>query len=332
MSSHMRVLVTGWAGYIGPAVVRALRNAGHFTLGLDTGWFAANWAEPLYWPLSQWFGDIRDFERFVHPEDVPDAIVHLAGLSNDPLGELRPPLTHEINVKGTQRLLNVKGPKHIFASSCAVYGVADVATEETPVMPQTAYAESKAWVDKWLPEGACSLRFSTAWGYTPGLRTDLVLNAWEFNKPDRLRVSPARRSFVHVEDIADAVVFALDHDLSGIYNVVGENWTIPDLAEYVRPHIGSPPIEMAEFPDPRSYFASGEKLYAAGWQPARLVEADFPALAATTVFPREYGRLAAIKALMASGRLDADLRWTDVAAPLPLRLAENENETERVFA
>ena len=202
----MKVLVTGWAGYIGSPLVRRLRQAGHYVVGLDVGWFLSEFAEPAYYPNEAIFGDIRDGYDGV----LPDAVVHLAGLSNDPLGELRRPLTFEVNVRGTQKLLNLRGPKHIFASSCAVYGVADLADEMTEPKPATAYSESKSWVDKWLPEGACSLRFSTAWGYSPGLRTDLVLNAWAFNKPERLRVSPARRSFVHVEDIADAVVFALD--------------------------------------------------------------------------------------------------------------------------
>src|SRR3954451_16324362 len=141
----MRVLLTGHAGYIGPIAARVLTDAGHQVIGLDTGFFGSDGCES---DLATIRGDVRDIEA--KQLEGFDAIVHLAALSNDPIGQLDPDWTKDINVRGTLRLAELAKAagvgRFVFSSSCSVYGAAgggaDV-TEDHPVGPLTAYAESK---------------------------------------------------------------------------------------------------------------------------------------------------------------------------------------------
>jgi len=280
----MRVLVTGNLGYIGPVIVRRLLEAGHYVIGADTGWYVHQYAGDPVWPDVQHFADIR------HPRDSMfegiGAIVHLAGLSNDPIGDLDPAVTEDINLSGTLGMLT-PGIRNLVVSSCSVYGANDtVATEATLPNAQTTYAKCKADVDRFLDSGLwpyedwVSLRLGTVYGYSPGHRLDLVVNKMTFDALARGHVTAsgnAWRPLTHVEDVADAVLFFLTRG-QGVYNIVGENRQMNDLAREVGRFADVPVVLKATTGDTRNYRASGDRAAFAGWTPAHTVAGSLPAL------------------------------------------------------
>lgn len=306
------VLITGNLGYLGSPVVRALKEDGHWTVGLDTGWFLNQFAEPPVLPHVQFFRDIRSSEAL---PDV-DIVVHLAGLSNDPMGDLDPQITAAINSRGTLKMVRrFPGARHVIASSCSVYGTSpEHADEDTPVKPLTPYAVSKAFVDANAPryaENLVSLRFGTAYGYAPGHRLDLVVNRMAYDSAAGAVTAfgNAGRPLTHVDDIASAVAFMARREETGVFNVVGENVRMHDLARLVGERLR---VRSRLFPpgsDQRDYFAYGSKLAALGWEAERSVADTIEDLAEHTYnLPvRTYERLPALKNLIAS-RLGPDLR------------------------
>lgn len=320
----MRVLVTGWAGYVGPVLIRRLREAGHYVIGLDTGWFLDRYAGLPVYPDEAVFGDIREP---AYEGDV-DVVVHLAGLSNDPLGDLDPILTNEINAVGTQwRIRDRLEARHVIVSSCSVYGTAEMATEETPVAPLTEYAKAKADVDRWAfslssyrSPNAVSLRLGTVYGWSPGHRLDLVVNRMTYDAVHGLGITVngnAARPLVHVEDVARAIVFMLDRPETGIYNVVGENWRMGDLAETVAWATKAQIRKAAPSADARDYQADGSKLRALGFDTEWGVGdtlADLAELSVRLGVRSRYERLNAIRNLIDSGQLTSDLRRKETAA------------------
>lgn len=319
----MNVLVTGNLGYIGSAVVKQLRATPFpYITGLDRGWFLSEFAEPPCLPDEQLFADLRD--SVPYPPANPHTIVHMAGLSNDPLGDLDPKLTEEINTKATLRLVRrYPRARHVVISSCSVYGFTDaIATEETPVAPLTPYAKAKADVDRYLELADfdyVSLRLGTVYGYAPGYRLDLVVNkmCWDASFPEGkvYCAGNAQRPLVHVDDVARAVEMAVVGEIPrGVYNVVGENWHIRDLGRAVANAAGAP-LERVATADKRDYSASADKLLARGWKPTRTVRDTIPELLrlSSTLPIREYRRLPALQRLIDTGRLDAQLRENFVA-------------------
>ena len=309
----MNVLVTGSAGYIGSVLVPALKRAGHTVLGYDTGWFGDD-------TQSTWFvrGDIR--EPLVHPL-WPDVVVHLAGLSNDPMGDLDADLTWGINHYGTLSMMQRHDEaRHVIISSCAVYGQASTLCDEaTPVNPQTTYAECKALVDEWatnyVPDHAI-LRLGTVFGPSPNHRLDLVVNRMVYDAMNSRSVrvtGDAARPLTHIEDVASAIVWAVGNDAQGIYNVVGENVRMKELGRDVA-RVASCPVKFESGgADTRDYMASGRKLLAAGWYPTRSVAGSLPALFEFTAdfipavlgpTDSNYIRLAQLTRLIESGELD----------------------------
>lgn len=306
----MRVLVTGNLGYIGPVVVRRLREAGHHVTGLDVGWYVHDYAAQPVWPHKQYFGDIR------YPIDAyftgVQAVVHLAGLSNDPIGNLDPGITAEVNYMGTVGML-IPGVRNVVVSSCSVYGAnSEVADEDTTVNPQTAYAKAKADVDNWLSvfghtvgvKDWASLRLGTVWGYSPGHRLDLVVNRMTYDAINKGRIlanGNASRPIVHVEDVADAVVAFLENDKQGIYNIVGENVGVFDLADRIATEYKKmtgqhvPVVKRPSGSDTRDYRASGARALArANWLPQhRLTDSLSDLFLLTAALPegRFYERL-----------------------------------------
>lgn len=282
----MRVLVTGNLGYIGPVLTRALHAAGHSVVGLDTGWYLSDYAEDPEWPDVQVFGDIRTVEpaQFWQTHNI-DVAVHLAGLSNDPIGDLDPALTNAINFVGTARML-IPGVRNVVVSSCSVYGTSDgsPSTEESDTNPLTAYARAKAAVDQYLVNFGgvigvaswASLRLGTVWGWSPGHRLDLVVNRMVsdalYGGVVTANGNPAR-PIVHVADVARAILHFIERDDTGIYNIVGENIRIEPLAERVAAAVverydGYVAINRRDAgADQRDYMASGAKAAAAGWLP-----------------------------------------------------------------
>ena len=311
----MNVLVTGSCGYIGPVVVRALRAAGHTVTGYDLGWFGED-------DGSTWFirGDIR--EPLVHA-GWPDVFVHLAGLSNDPMGDLDPELTRDINAFGTMGLIHRhRNTRHVVISSCAVYGVqATPADESTTPNPQTEYARRKRDVDKycdyWRGDKDAtydyvSLRLGTVFGPAPNHRLDLVVNRMVFDALNNggVRVTGnAARPLVHVEDVASAVLWAVEGNQRGIYNIIGENVRMKALGRAIA-HYAEVPVKYASSgADTRDYMASGEKALRAGWAPTRSVEGSLAALFEHTTQYDQYDlpghvRLAQLQRLIDEGVLD----------------------------
>lgn len=229
----MKVLLTGSEGYIGAVLRDQLLAKGHAVTGLDTGYFnECNLGEaPTPIPLIQ-----RDL-REVQPEDFQgfDAVVHLAALSNDPLGNLAPGLTEEINTGGSLRVAEMAKKagvqRFVFASSCSLYGqgAALGLTEEAEANPQTPYAKSKIDFERALSGMASDdfsptcMRNATAFGFSPRLRFDIVVNnlcGWAFTTGKIAMTSDGSpwRPLVHVKDISKAVVCALEAPREAIHN------------------------------------------------------------------------------------------------------------------
>lgn len=314
----MRVLVTGNLGYIGPVIVRRLQAEGHYVIGWDLGLFVHEYAEMPVWPDKQRFLDIRDASLW---HETVDAVVHLAGLSNDPMGDLDPELTEKINVGGTLKVVQLTNARHVIVSSCSVYGAtSEVATEETEPNPLSVYAEGKALVDQAVLArarvdrslNALSLRLGTVYGYSPGHRLDLVVNRMVHDAANKGVVTAtgnAARPLVHVEDVADAVAYFLPRGETGIYNIKAENYRMHDLARAIGNYAGVPIDLRPSGADARDYMASSAKAYLAGWRPSRSVETSLPVLFERTfnLPPGRYERLPVLRRVMDSGRLDAHL-------------------------
>ncbi|GHE01645.1 NAD-dependent epimerase/dehydratase family protein [Streptomyces alanosinicus] len=272
----MRVLLTGHQGYIGTVLADMLRSAGHDVRGLDIGLFADAWCGPEKADPEGIRADVRDSD-IAHCADT-DAVIHLAALSNDPSGALRPRLTEEINFRATLRLATAAKAagveRFLFSSSCSIYGSGSDAprTEDDEVAPLTEYAQSKIQSEEALGELASPtfaptyLRNATAYGFSPRLRTDLVVNdltATAFATGRILLKSDgtAWRPLIHVEDIAHAFTVLLDAPTELIthraYNVGidEENYLVRDVAQIVQEEIPGSRLEFESgaSADRRSY-------------------------------------------------------------------------------
>ena len=341
----MRVLVTGHLGYLGPAVVAALLRAGHQVVGLDSGLFAECALEDLpALPAIQ--RDLRDVEA----DELRgfDAVAHLAALSNDPLGFLNPALTHEINASATVRLAerarDAGVGRFVFSSSCSVYGEAaeDWVGEDTPPRPLTPYAESKVAAERGLAalagDSFCvvSLRNATAFGYSPRLRTDLVVNDLVANAYLNAEIrlnsdGSAWRPLVHVQDIAQAFALALEAPAAAVNGAVvnvgaqAQNYTVMEVAQTVAALVPGAQLRIAPNagPDRRSYRvrfdAVGRLLPAFRCQyDLRTGIEDLLANIRRVGLTSAAGgiRLAHLQRLQQSGRVDASLRLRQSAARL----------------
>ena len=341
----MRVLVTGHAGYLGTAMIPVLRKAGHEPTGLDTGFYRGCELRPSPEAPSLPL-DIRD----VTADHLAGfgAVVHLAALSNDPLGDLDPELTAEINFRSTVKLAQEAKRagvrRFVFSSSCSMYGATgtDAVTEDAPLAPLTAYAESKVRSEEALSGLADDhfspvfLRNATAYGVSPALRLDLVLNnlvAWAHTTGEIRILSDGSpwRPLVHVHDIARAVVAVLavpaERSHAQAFNVGAdaENYRVRELARLVQEQMPDCSVTYAGTgdPDPRSYRVSFRKFHATfpdfalvwsartgvhelldAYRGARLTLADFQG--------DRYTRLKRLQTLQSQGALDDGLRWTGV--------------------
>lgn len=341
----MRVLVTGHNGYIGTVLTPMLLDGGHEVVGLDTDLFAeCTFGEEPAYEISEIHKDVRDVEA-ADLEGV-DVVMHLAGLSNDPLGDLNPELTYEINYRASVRLAElakmVGVPRFIFSSSCSNYGAAGDAPldENSPFNPVTPYGKSKVLVEQDVSKLADDdfsptfLRNATAYGVSPRLRFDLVLNnlmAWAYTTGQVYLKSDGTpwRPIVHIEDISRAFIAVMNAPRELVHNRafnVGrtqDNYRIRELAEIVAETVPGSRIEYAPGagPDKRNYRVNcdliletlpefdpqwdarkgAQELYEA-YQRVGLGEEDYEG-------PR-YKRLAHLQQLMKEGRVDDELRWT----------------------
>lgn len=350
----MRVLVTGHNGYVGTIMVPRLIAAGHDVVGLDSNLYAESTfgdaAETQAIPALQ--KDIRDVEA----SDLEgfEAIIHLAGLSNDPLGDLNPRLTYEINHVASVRLARlakaVGVTRFIFSSSCSGYGAAgeDWVTEESDFNPVTPYGISKTLVERDVAQMADDdfsptfPRSATAYGVSPRLRFDLVLNnlvAWAFTTGRVYLKSDgtAWRPIVHIEDMARAFVAILHAPRELVHNQAfnvgrtGENYRIRELAEIVAQTVPGSRVEYAEgaSSDQRCYRVDSSKLartlpeFKPQWDARRGAQELYAAFQQVGLTLKEfegerYKRLAHIKHLLSTHRLDEALRWREVELALPV--------------
>jgi nucleoside-diphosphate-sugar epimerase len=340
----MKVLVTGHNGYIGSVLAPMVRDAGHDVIGLDSYLFEHCTLGHNSLGITALRADIRDVEE----EDLEgfDAVMHLAALCNDPLGNVNPECTYDINHLAAVRLAKKAKaagvPRFLFASSCSLYGVAgeEILTEDAAFNPITPYGESKVRVERDvapLADGSFSptfLRNATAYGVSPRFRADVVVNnlvGFAHTTGDVLIQSDGTpwRPLVHIEDIARAFIAVLQAPRALIHNQafnVGrteENYRVRDLAELVKQEVPGSRVRYAAGggPDPRSYRVDCGKLartlpaFRPQWTVPRGMEQLHEAfrrykLTRDEFLGDRFLRIKQILKLQGEGRLDASLRWT----------------------
>jgi nucleoside-diphosphate-sugar epimerase len=342
----MRVLVTGDTGYIGSVMVPVLEAQGHAVTGLDTGYFDGCLLHESRPAPRRLRADVRDLQ----PSALEgfDAIVHLAALSNDPLGDLNAAWTFDINLEGSRRLAELAREagvsRFLFASSCSMYGASAgdaLLDESAPLNPLTPYAESKVRLEEALTALASDtfspvfLRNATAYGVSPHLRADIVLNnlvAWAFTTGKVRIMSDGTpwRPLVHVEDICRVFALMLTAPRDVIHGQafnVGqdrENYQVRDLGEIVRQTVPGCEVEYAGGPaasDPRNYRVAFGKLattfpdFALQWDAPRGARQLYDAyreagLTLDDLQGRKFIRLNQLKHLIEHHLVDDGLRWT----------------------
>jgi len=339
------VLVTGTEGYIGAVVPQLLMERGHEVIGVDAGFHRSGWLYGNSVPV--WPKTLEKDIRLLTAADIEgiDAIVHMAELSNDPVGQLNPQITYEINHLGSlhlARLAKEQGiERFVYTSSCSVYGIAedDMVDEMSPTNPQTTYAICKTLVERDVAELADDgfsptfLRNATAYGASPRLRFDIVINnlsglAWTTKEIRMDSDGTPWRPFVHIRDIASAIACTLEaprdvvHD--EIFNVGNSraNYQVRDIAEVVRTVFTGCTVTLnpAGGPDTRSYRVSFDKInerlpgFSCSWDAERGVRElkeifERVDLSAEDFAWRGYTRLKQIEYLLSSKQINDDFFW-----------------------
>jgi nucleoside-diphosphate-sugar epimerase len=345
MTKMMRIFVTGTEGYLGSLLAPELIRRGYEVIGFDTGYYKERmlYRDGGMTPLTL-AKDLRDVEE----ADLVgvDAVVHMAELSNDPAGQLAPHITYEINHKGSVRLAELARKAgvrcFVYMSSCSVYGVAgdDFVTEESPVNPQTAYGICKTLVERDLLAlanrqfAATFLRNATAYGASPRMRFDIVLNnlaglAWTTKEIRMISDGTPWRPIVHGLDICQAIIGVLEAPFEAVANQVfnvgdtDHNYRVKEIAEIVGEVFPGCTVSFGPpSPDNRSYRVSFEKIrkhipgFKCHWDARRGAEqllGLFRRVGMTDeVFQyRSFTRLKQLEYLIRTRQIDDNFFWTE---------------------
>lgn len=340
----MQVLVTGTEGYLGSLLAPLLMERGHDVTGVDTGFYKVGW---LYNATHLTAKTLNKDIRHIQLEDLAgmDAIVHMAELSNDPTGQLAPNITYDINHKGSVRLAELAKQagvrRFVYMSSCSVYGVAtegDV-TEETPVNPQTAYAECKTFVERDVTKMADDnfsptfMRNATAFGASPRMRFDIVLNnlaglAWTTKEIRMTSDGTPWRPLVHALDIAKSIICALEAPRDIVHNQIfnvgdtANNYQVKEIAEIIADIFTGCQLSFGDNgADNRSYRVSFEKIntqlpgFKCEWDARRGAQQLFDLFSQIDmdkdVFQsRGFTRLKQLEYLIRTQQIDKDFFWS----------------------
>lgn len=343
----MKVLVTGTEGYLGSLLPPLLIERGHEVIGVDTGFYKIGW---LYNGTNITAKTLTKDIRHIELEDLEgvEAIVHMAELSNDPTGQLAPNITYDINHKGSLRLAKLAKQagvrRFVYMSSCSVYGVAtdgDV-TEESPVNPQTAYAECKTLVERDVQPLADDnfsptfMRNATAFGASPRMRFDIVLNnlaglAWTTKQIKMTSDGTPWRPLVHGLDICKAIACALEAPRDIVHNQIfnvgdtSNNYRVKEIAEIVANTF--PGCELSfgdQGADNRSYRVSFEKIntllpgFKCDWNAERGAKQLYDIFSRIDMTPEVFNgqgftRLKQLEYLIRTQQIDQDFFWTKTA-------------------
>uniref|UniRef100_A0A6H1ZAY7 Putative NADH dehydrogenase n=1 Tax=viral metagenome TaxID=1070528 RepID=A0A6H1ZAY7_9ZZZZ len=329
----MRVMITGISGYIGSVLAKMMHTKGWDIVGVDATYYGDPYAGKMYGVSRK---DIRDI-TLADLHNI-NAVVHLAALSNDPLGELNPALTYDINYYATVQLAvraeHAGVERFVFASSCSVYGQSEEELIETsPLNPLTAYARSKVNSEEALLKIDSSsfspiiLRGGTAYGFSPNMRFDLMVNNLVGGAITRKEIvlnsdGNAWRPVVHVKDIARAVIAVLESPKDSVHNQIfnvipqGENYTVREIAKKVAESYDYKVSYGSTDPDSRSYRVSAGKIHSMikSYQPKYSLSDGIAELFAkfgnlTSEQFEKQMRLRQLKFLLDNGCIGNDLRW-----------------------
>ena len=283
----MRILVTGGAGYLGSVLSRKLLDKGYQVRLIDALWYGKESIEDLIpnknFELIQ--NDIRNLVVTVKALKDVDAVIHLASIVGMPASSIEPKSSEEINYLATKNIAELcqlhNISTYIFASTCSVYGSQPetLITEKSPTDPLDFYAKQKYLSERatgWLNKAPTILRFGTLFGSSPRMRFDLVINRFVAQAIKERKVTvfggSQYRPFLHVSDASDAIIFSLEKNLTGTYNVVSENLTIKQAAERISKVTGCKINVSNDNEDKRNYKVSAEKLKQIGFEPSKTIE------------------------------------------------------------